>query len=80
MPSPAGRPRSAPLHRAAAGATDAEIQAITGHKTRAMVARYTAGARQRRLTDATLAHLPGSTPQPARESSTPETKRNHESG
>ena len=32
-----------------AGCSDAEVQAITGHRTRAMVAKYGKGARQRRL-------------------------------
>ena len=32
-----------------AGCTDAQVQAITGHRTRAMVAKYGKGANQRRL-------------------------------
>ena len=32
-----------------AGCTDAQVQAITGHKTRAMAAKYGKGADQRRL-------------------------------
>jgi integrase len=43
---------------AEAGASDAEIQAVTGHKTRAMVARYTQGARQKSLAEAAVARLP----------------------
>lgn len=43
---------------AEAGASDAEIQAVTGHKTRAMVARYTRGARQEHLARAAIARLP----------------------
>jgi len=35
-----------------AGASDAEIQAVTGHKTLAMVQKYRSGARQKRLSRA----------------------------
>ncbi|MDA8050060.1 MAG: tyrosine-type recombinase/integrase [Rhodospirillales bacterium] len=49
---------SAAVRLAEAGASDAEIQAITGHRTRAMVARYTAGARQKRLAEAAITRLP----------------------
>ncbi len=33
------------------GATDAQIAAITGHKARSMVARYSSGVNQKRLAD-----------------------------
>ena len=33
------------------GATDAQIAAITGHKARSMVAKYSSGANQKRLAD-----------------------------
>jgi integrase len=53
-----GLRHSAASRLAEAGASDAEIQAVTGHKTRAMVARYTAGARQESLARAGMARLP----------------------
>ncbi len=59
---------------AESGASDAEIQSVTGHKTRAMVAHYTEQARQRRLAAAAIARLPGANIQPLRESAAPGTK------
>lgn len=41
-----------------AGATPHIIASTTGHKTLAMVARYTRGADQRRLAEASVALLP----------------------
>ena len=42
---------SAAFKLAELGATDAQIAAITGHKARAMVAKYSSGAEQKRLAD-----------------------------
>lgn len=42
---------------AEAGCTDAEIAAITGHRTRQMVARYTEGASQRRRADSAMTKM-----------------------
>lgn len=39
------------------GASDAEIQAVTGHRTRSQVERYTKQARQKTLAKAAFAHL-----------------------
>ncbi len=50
---------SAASRLAEAGASDAEIQAITGHATRAMVGKYSAGARQRVMAEGAIARLPG---------------------
>ncbi|CAH2603807.1 Tyrosine-type recombinase/integrase [Rhodovastum atsumiense] len=52
-----GLRHSAASRLAEAGASDAEIQAITGHRTRAMVAHYTAGARQKSLAKSGMARL-----------------------
>ena len=43
---------------AEAGASDAQVQAITGHETRAMVEHYTAGAKQKKLARDGMAKLP----------------------
>jgi integrase len=40
---------SAASHLAELGATDAQIAAITGHKARSMIVKYSSGANQRRL-------------------------------
>ena len=53
-----GLRHSAASRLAEAGCTDAEIQAITGHKTRAMIGKYTAGARQKTLAKSAIARLP----------------------
>ncbi|MEO1102706.1 MAG: tyrosine-type recombinase/integrase [Pseudomonadota bacterium] len=43
---------------AEAGATDAQLQSVTGHTTRAMVSHYTRGAEQERLNEESVAMLP----------------------
>ena len=43
---------------AEAGASDAQIQAVTGHQSRVMVELYSAGARQRMLAKSAIAKLP----------------------
>ncbi|GLR68880.1 hypothetical protein GCM10010909_35620 [Acidocella aquatica] len=53
-----GLRHSSASHMAEAGASDGQIQAITGHKTRAMVERYTAGAKQKILAKGAITHLP----------------------
>jgi integrase len=41
-----------------AGASDAQIQAVTGHQSRSMVEHYSAGARRRTMAEAAIAMLP----------------------
>jgi integrase len=53
-----GLRHSAASRLAEAGASDAQIQAVTGHKTRAMVEHYSAGARQKALAKSAIAMLP----------------------
>lgn len=53
-----GLRHSSASRMAEAGASDAEVQAITGHKTRAMVELYTAGAKQKKLAKGATSHLP----------------------
>lgn len=43
---------------AEAGASDQQLMSVTGHKTRAMVGRYTRDAEQKRLNEASVAMLP----------------------
>ncbi len=43
---------------AEAGASDAQVQAITGHQTRQMVELYTAGAKQKALAKSGMAKMP----------------------
>lgn len=52
-----GLRHSAASRLAESGASDAEIQAITGHRTRAMVAKYTAGARQHMLANQAVTRM-----------------------
>lgn len=54
-----GLRHSAASRLAEAGASDAEIQSVTGHKTRAMVVHYSAGARQKELAKNAIERLPG---------------------
>ncbi len=58
-----GLRHSAASRMAEAGASDAEIAAITGHRTRDMVAHYSAGARQEKLARAAIHALPKRRPQ-----------------
>ena len=44
---------------AEAGCTEKEIMAVLGHKTLAMVQKYTQGARRRRLASSAIAKLEG---------------------
>jgi integrase len=53
-----GLRHSAASRMAEAGASDAQIQGVTGHKTRAMVELYTAGARQKALASSAISMLP----------------------
>lgn len=53
-----GLRKSAASYLAEAGCTDAEIMSITGHRTTAMVRKYTAGARQKRLAKSAIAKMP----------------------
>jgi integrase len=53
-----GLRHSAASRMAEAGASDAQVQAITGHETRQMVELYTAGAKQKKLAKAAIAKLP----------------------
>lgn len=53
-----GLRHSAASHLAEAGCTHAEIAAITGHKSAAMVSHYTRGAAQKKLAQAAIARLP----------------------
>jgi integrase len=53
-----GLRHSSASRMAEAGASDAQVQSITGHKTRAMVEHYTAGAKQKKLAKGAIARLP----------------------
>ena len=63
-----GLRHTAAARLAEAGATDREIMAILGHRTAAMVSRYTRGAEQKRLAQAAIVKLETRT----RVSNTPE--------
>jgi integrase len=53
-----GLRHTAATRLAEGGASDGEIMAMTGHKTRSMVARYTAQAQQESMAKAAVARLP----------------------
>lgn len=53
-----GLRHSAASRMAEAGASDSQIQAVTGHKTRQMVELYTAGARRKQLAKDAIEKLP----------------------
>lgn len=53
-----GLRHSSASRMAEAGASDSQIQAVTGHKTRQMVEHYTSGARKKQLAADAIAALP----------------------
>lgn len=52
-----GLRQSCASRMAEGGASDAEVQAVTGHKTQAMVELYTTGAKQKKLAKGAISHL-----------------------